>query len=124
VETRTRRIVKFQTVTEQKRTVSRQLRKSKTEAEAQLWSSLRNSALGVKFRRQQVIHGFIVDFYCDVVGLIVEADGGVHLENHENDHARDALFTELGLTVLHFTNEDILNETTRVLEDIRRAITH
>ena len=79
------RVVKFQRVTEGKRTASRQLRQSPTEAEALLWSRLRNSALGVKFRRQQVIRGFIVDFYCDAARLIVEADGGVHLANPEND---------------------------------------
>ena len=117
-----RRVVKFQTVAEGKRTASRQLRQSMTEAEARLWSGLRNSALGVKFRRQQVIQGFIVDFYCDAIGLIVEADGGVHLENPENDQERDAILTARGLCILHFTNEEILNDTSHVLEEIRRAI--
>jgi very-short-patch-repair endonuclease len=117
-----RHIVKFQTVTEGKRTASRQLRQSMTEAEVWLWNSLRNSALGVKFRRQQVIQGFIGDFYCDSAGLIVEADGSVHLENPENDQERDAILTAHGLCILHFTNEEILNDTPRVLEEIRRAI--
>ncbi len=117
-----RRIVKFQHVTEEKRTASRRLRQSMTEAEAQLWNCLRHSALGVKFRRQQVIRGFVVDFYCDAAGLIVEADGGVHRENPEGDDERDAILAELGLNILRFTNAEILNDTARVLEDIRRAI--
>ncbi len=118
-----RRVIKLQHVTGGKRTASRQLRQSQTEAEAVLWSRLRNSALGVKFRRQQVMQGFIVDFYCDSAGLIVEADGGVHLENPENDRERNAILTAKGFRILRFTNAEILTETDRVLEEIRRAIT-
>ncbi len=117
-----RRVVKLQHVTEEKRTASRQLRHSPTEAEMRLWSCLRNSALGIKFRRQQIIRGFIVDFYCDSAGVVVEVDGGVHLENPEKDRERDAILSETGLTILHFTNTEVLTETDRVLEHIRAAL--
>ena len=119
MEIESKRVVRYQNVTEDKRTASRLLRQRMTEAETVLWGALRGSALGVKFRRQQVIKGFIVDFYCDSLGLIVEADGGVHLENPENDHERDAIFIAHNLTILHFKNNDILTNLTGVLEEIR-----
>jgi len=57
---------------------SRELRCDMTPAETIFWQELRGNKLGVRFRRQQVIAGFIVDFYCDQPGLVIELDGSVH----------------------------------------------
>ena len=56
-----------------------------TPAEKILWNELRANKLGVHFRRQQVIAGFIVDFYCHKAGLVVEVDGDIHDLQKEED---------------------------------------
>ncbi len=58
--------------------LSRQFRHESTHNESLLWNALRNNALGVRFRRQQVIDGFIAEFYCAAYGLVVEVDGAHH----------------------------------------------
>jgi very-short-patch-repair endonuclease len=68
-------IIPGQTVTKEKLERSRQLRREMTPAEKILWQELRGNKLGVHFRRQQVIAGFIVDFYCHKAGLVIELDG-------------------------------------------------
>ena len=122
MEIKSRRIVKFQIVAEGKRTASQILRKSSTNAESHLWSHLRGSSLTVKFRRQQVIKGFIVDFYCDSLGLVVEVDGSVHLENPEKDLERDSILSSYGLTLLHLKNADVLVNIDAVLNEIRKVV--
>ncbi len=58
---------------------ARQLRREPTREEALLWERLRRNQLdGLHFRRQQIIDGFIVDFYCHAAGLVVEVDGPIH----------------------------------------------
>ncbi len=72
-----------------------------TRAEQLLWQALRRSSLeGLHFRRQQVIAGFIVDFYCHETALVVELDGSIHEEQVENDAERDAVISGMGLHVL------------------------
>jgi very-short-patch-repair endonuclease len=71
-------IIPGQHVTKEKLQRAKELRREMTPAEKILWEELRGSKLGVHFRRQQVIEGFIVDFYCHKTGLVVEVDGDVH----------------------------------------------
>ena len=93
-----------------------------TAAEALLWQQLRASQLdGLRFRRQQVIHGFIADFYCHAAGVVVEDDGGVHDSQVEYDAARDLAFTTLGLLILRFRNEDVTGKTDATLQRIATA---
>jgi len=80
-----------------------------TPEERILWCYLRNSALGFKFRRQQIIDGFIADFYCHAVGLVIEVDGGIHEMQKEYDEARDQIIQTRGLQVLRVSNEVIRN---------------
>jgi very-short-patch-repair endonuclease len=68
-------IIPGQKVTKEKLQRAKELRREMTPAEKLLWNELRANKLGVHFRRQQVIAGFIVDFYCHKVGLVVEVDG-------------------------------------------------
>jgi very-short-patch-repair endonuclease len=73
---------------------------------------------GYKFRRQVVIEPYIVDFACLEVGLIVEADGGQHLERVEDDLKRSVFLESPGYKVMRFWNHEILGDTHAVLEQI------
>jgi very-short-patch-repair endonuclease len=95
------------------------MRKAPTEAEARLWFRLRDGRLdGMKFRRQVPIGGYIVDFACFDRMLVVEVDGGQHVESAA-DRARDADLTRRGFRVLRFWNDALLRETDAVLTIIR-----
>jgi very-short-patch-repair endonuclease len=84
------------------------MRREPTEAEAKLWSMLRNHQLGgLKFKRQEQLGDYIVDFVCFGSRLIVEADGLQHTES-ASDAARDGWLQAQGFRVLGFWNNDIL----------------
>lgn len=92
-----RNVVIGQKIDSAKVRLAKQLRRNMTPAERLLWQALRrNSVGGLHFRRQQVIAGFVVDFYCHSLGLVVELDGSVHEQQKENDAARDAILAGLG----------------------------
>ncbi len=81
-----------------------------TPAEAAAWALLRNRrCLGLKFRRQHVIRGFIVDFYCAEFHLVLEVDGGVHGDRAqaEFDEARSRALAHAGLRVVRIANEQV-----------------
>ena len=106
----------------------RELRRRETPAEKILWEHLRNRKLfEQKFLRQHPICAafafgrylyYIPDFYCHKAKLVIEADGPIHLLKKEFDKNRDEVLGALGLTVLRFENDQILNETQKVLEKI------
>ena len=101
---------------------AKQLRREMTRAEQLLWQRLKANRLGgFHFRRQQIIDGYIADFYCHAAGLVVEVDGGIHLEQETYDRVRDRRMTELGLKVLRFSNSAVQNEMENVLEQILLA---
>ncbi|HLJ57501.1 MAG TPA: DUF559 domain-containing protein [Chthonomonadaceae bacterium] len=102
-----------------KRTLASQMRKEMTEAESALWTHLRRSACGAHFRRQQIIDGFIADFYCHSAGLVIEVDGGVHDQQEAYDKLREDIITARGLSVLRFKNADVMNDMDGVLERIK-----
>ncbi len=101
---------------------SKRLRRAQTEAEHRLWQRLRNHQLGVKFRRQHRIGGYIADFACIEVGLVVELDGSQHLEQTAPDARRTAEMEARGFRVLRFWNDDVLSRTEAVLEVIWHAV--
>ena len=101
--------------------LARELRKNMTDAERLLWSKIRNNQLGVKFRRQQPIDKYIVDFVCFEEKMIIEVDGGQHYEN-KGDKARDEWFIENGFKVLRFWNNDVLGNIKGVVEVIRKEL--
>jgi very-short-patch-repair endonuclease len=89
--------------------------------EAILWSRLRAKQVeGVKFRRQQPIENFIVDFVSFEKRIVVELDGGQHAENRDKDMRRDRFFEENGFVVLRFWNNDVIENLDGVLEVIRK----
>jgi len=95
-----------------------------TPAEKILWQELRGNKLGVHFRRQQVIAGFIVDFYCHKAGLVIELDGDIHEgeTQKETDANRDKVLAELGLRIIRFRNEEILMGLSQVVGRIQELI--
>ena len=98
---------------------AKNLRLHATDAERRLWYYLRAGRfMGLKFKRQKPVGPFIVDFICLELGLILEADGGQH--GIEHDRERDAWLRARGFLVLHFWNNDILENTDVVLERIWR----
>jgi very-short-patch-repair endonuclease len=117
-------VVGIQRVTKSKVGESRCLRKAMTDAETILWEQLRNRKCGGnKFRRQQVIEGFIADFYCEVSQLVIEVDGGIHddLDAKKYDAHREAVFKARGIKTLRFKNEQVLDSIESVLYAIKKA---
>ena len=99
------------------------LRRGQTDAEQQLWMRLRNGLVkGWKFRRQHPIGGYVVDFCCLEGMVIVELDGGQHLEQEEADSNRISYLASVGFRVLRFGNDDVLMKTDDVLEEIVRTL--
>ena len=89
-----------QKVTKEKQERACELRRDMTPAERLLWKEVRANKLGVHFRRQQVIQGFIVDFYCHKAGLVVEVDGDIHDLQKEEDERRETVLSAWGLRSL------------------------
>jgi len=95
------------------------LRKKSTDAESLLWQRLRARQLeGIKFRRQQPIGTFIVDFVTFEKQIVIEVDGGQHTENRYKDAKRDGFLTASGFKVLRFWNNEVLDNMDGVLEKI------
>jgi len=117
-------IITGQVVTREKVERAREFRQNMTSSETILWNELRGNKLGSRFRRQQVIAGFIVDFYCHEAGLVIEVDGGIHqLEGGlESDVRRDQVLSEMGLRVVRFQNEEVGGNLPVVLKRIRDLI--
>jgi len=104
---------------------ARNLRQRQTYAERKLWAKLRNKQLeGVKFRRQQPIGPYIVDFVSFERKLVVEIDGGQHNEDkiREKDEARTALIKGKGYRVLRFWDNEVLSNIEGILEKIRGSL--
>ena len=101
--------------------VARMLRRNMTDVERILWSKIRNKQLGVKFRRQQPLGKYIVDFICFEERLIIEVDGGQHSENTQ-DTIRDKWLKTNGFQVLRFWNNDVLKNLNGVLGIIKKYV--
>jgi very-short-patch-repair endonuclease len=101
------------------------LRNTMTKVEIILWSRLRMRQVeGLKFRRQQPIFDFIVDFYCHEIKLIIEVDGEIHNlpEQRKYDIYRNNILTINGYNVLHFTNHEIETDVNSVIAEIKTII--
>ena len=98
------------------------LRKNMTPAEKCLWERLSKNQLGVRFKAQHPVDIFIADFYCHKYKLIVEVDGKIHLSQKEYDEGRTAELDRYDLKVIRFTNEEVLNKTDWVVEEIKKYI--
>jgi very-short-patch-repair endonuclease len=108
------------------KTLARQLRKEQTAAEELLWRLLRNRRLlGFKFRRQHQIGDYIADFYCHEVNVVIECDGASHESNEgwHHDQERDAYMISQGLRILRFSDERVLRDTAKVMNEICGILT-
>jgi len=104
---------------------ARELRQQMTDCERILWSKIRRKQIqGVQFYSQKPMGAFILDFYAKYPKLCIELDGGYHFtsEQQHKDLNRDTYLETLGITVLRFTNLDILQQTYAVLSEIEATI--
>jgi adenine-specific DNA-methyltransferase len=105
------------------RTRARELRNDPTDAERALWGQLRLWQLdGYKFRRQQPLGRYIVDFVCLEKRLVVEVDGGQHAQQATLDAERDNWLRDEGFTDLRFWNHDVLKNIDAAKEQIYKAL--
>ena len=106
------------------RAYARMMRADPTDAEQKLWRHMRHrlSKPGTHFRRQVQIGRYIADFASHKAKLIVEVDGGQHIERAAYDTERTRMFEANGYRVLRYWNNDVLANIDGVLEDIQRAI--
>ncbi|UTA54893.1 endonuclease domain-containing protein [Lysobacter soli] len=98
---------------------ARRLRRAATDAERLLWYHLKGRQLdGHRFRRQYPIAGYIADFACVEGKLVIELDGGQHLQAQHYDERRTQRMNTNGYHVLRFWNDDVLLRTNLVLEEV------
>ena len=112
-------IIPGQRVTKEKLQRARELRREMTPAEKTLWQEVRANKLGTHFRRQQVIAGFIVDFYCHKAALVIEVDGHIHDLQQTEDAKREKVLNEMGLRIIRFRNEEVLKNLPMVIGKIK-----
>ena len=117
-------LIRLQRIGKNKLADARLLRQTMTESETLLWERLRNCKLGgLKFRRQQIVEGFITDFYCETAKLAVELDGGIHddKEQKKYDGHSAKVFEARGIFTLRIKNEEILNTMSSVIQIIQET---
>ncbi len=115
-------IVIGQKVTSVKVERAKELRRQMTEEEKILWQYLRANRLnGLHFRRQQIIDGFIADFYCHTARLVIEVDGQIHQQQAAYDTERDRALSARGLRLLRIKNEEVRQNLDSVLARIAKA---
>ncbi len=103
-------------VREETKIFSRHLRKNPTDSEARLWQLLRFKKLGVKFRRQVVIRGWIFDFYCPSLSLVIELDGSFH--DYSLNAKKDAELKRLGFTIWRYPSKQVFDDPSVIINHI------
>ncbi|MEO7719173.1 MAG: DUF559 domain-containing protein [Capsulimonas sp.] len=102
--------------------LAQEFRKEPTPTEKILWDRLRGGRhRGLHFRQQQVIAGFIVDFYCHTKRLVVEVDGAVHADQQPYDAERDKVLAQHGLRILRISADDVETRLSYTLDQITKA---
>ncbi|MEP7265379.1 MAG: endonuclease domain-containing protein [Bacteroidota bacterium] len=101
---------------------ARLLRENMTEAELLLWNKLNRRQLGERFKPQHPIDIFIADFYCHQLKLVIEVDGKIHMERKEYDIGRTAEINNYGITIIRFSNNEIINNIENVLQKIKEKM--
>jgi very-short-patch-repair endonuclease len=115
-------VVRGQSVSYEMHERAKKLRREMTPAETILWKELRTNKLNrLHFRRQQVIDGYIADFYCHQHELIVEVDGAIHELQKEYDRDREDYLIARGFRIIRFTNDDINENLKGILQKIVEA---
>ena len=104
--------------------LAKELRNNMTLGEIALWREIKNKKLGVRFSRQVPIDQYIVDFYCKDLKLAIEVDGSIHFEEDQQmkDHIRQSLIESLGVSFIRFSDLDVKNNLSWVLNEIRTKV--
>ena len=98
--------------------IAREFRKEPTKSEKIMWNSLRNRQfLNLKFRRQYLIQGFIVDFYCPELKLAIEIDGSIHLKQNQikYDKERQNVIEQQKVEFIRINSKEVENDIGEVL---------
>ena len=110
-------IVRGQSISAAKLAFAKDMRRQMTLEERILWNELRGNRLKrIHFRRQQVISGFIMDFYCDAARLAVELDGAHHEAGYDAD--RDRELERVGVKVMRIENAELRRDLASILDQI------
>jgi len=110
-------------VKEIKKTFARRLRKEQTKAEKIVWELLRNRKFKkYKFRRQHVIEGFVLDFYCHEIRLGIEVDGSIHLRRKDYDELRQEVIESKGIVITRITNKEIREDKRLILKKLEKLL--
>ncbi|MEB3040389.1 endonuclease domain-containing protein [Capnocytophaga gingivalis] len=104
------------------REFARQLRNNSTLSEVLLWKQIKGKALGVKFKRQVPMLEYIVDFYCQEIGLAIEVDGNIHDFRYLEDAQRQQEIEKYGVIFIRFSNEEIKNNMFSVILSLESKI--
>ena len=113
-------VTRFQRVNPEKLVLAKAMRRNMTLAERCFWNAVRaNKIDGMHFHRQQVIDGFIADFYCGDQRLVVEIDGGIHETQKDYDNKRETALKKNGLRVIHFSNQEVINNIDLVIQKLK-----
>jgi very-short-patch-repair endonuclease len=113
-------VVRVMDASNKKREYARELRKNQTKSESLLWDRLKKNQLGMRFRRQEVLHGYIADFYCPKRRLIIEIDGKFH--DKAADDQRDNHLSWKGYHILRFPSKDVFIKMDSILSTITREL--
>ena len=106
-----------------KKVFSRELRKEQTPEEAIVWEQLRNRKfMDLKFRRQHVIEGFVVDFFCNKLRLAIEIDGAVHNKQKDYDALRQMLIESKDIRFIRVTNDEVHRDINILLKRIKENL--
>lgn len=108
---------------DKKKLFTKVLRKEQTWTEQLVWQKLRNrKCLGLKFRRQHIIEGFIVDFFCEEYKLALEIDGEIHKKRKEYDDLRQQLLEAEDINLIRITNKQIENDENIIFNKINEFL--
>jgi type I restriction enzyme M protein len=108
-----------------KKIFARILRKDQTKAEKTVWELLRKRKFkDLKFRRQHVIEGFVLDFYCHELRLGIEVDGGIHLKRKDYDRLRQDVIESEGIKMIRIQNKELIGTRKMALQKLEEIIVH
>lgn len=108
-----------------KLTIAREFRNNPTRTENILWNAIkRDQIFGYRFRRQYVVAGFIIDFYCPKLRLGIEVDGEIHNldDNRIRDLERENIINQYNINIIRFTNKEIKDNILTVLNNLKAKI--
>jgi len=109
----------------------RNLRKNQTQSEKKFWTKVRKKQIKntrilrqfpIIFDYENTQYFFVADFYCAKKKLVIEIDGKIHYKQKEKDEDREFIIKKLGLKIVRFKNEEVLNNIDSVIEKLRKYL--